>query len=125
MVDIIYVSIHYVNARNHPYMMKIMQTNFLVIFFRRGYPSLFFSFLGIIYFRKPSKMIFGPKKMNGSLQKCLKNDLNLPNIKFGGKKIQKKLNFFSNSHFLGYENATPKSKNRKKGLVQDLKIALR
>ena len=99
------------------------------IFFRRGYPSLFFSFLGDIYFWKPSKMTFWPKKLHGSLQKCLKNDLNLPNIKFGGKKLKKnwknKLIFFSNSHFLGYENDTPKSKNWKKGLVQDLKIALR
>ena len=112
MDDIVYVSIHSVNARNHPYMMKIMQTKFLVIFFRRGYPSLFFSFLGIIYFRKPSKMIFWPKKLHGSLQKCLKNDLNLPKIKFGEKKIENFFfEFFSNSHFLGYENDTPNPKN--------------
>ena len=98
MDDIVYVSIHSVNARNHPYMMKIMQTNFLVIFFRRGYPSLFFSFLGIIYFRKPSKIIFWPKKLHGSLQKCLKNYLNLPKVKFGEKKSKIFFEFFFQIH---------------------------
>ena len=96
------------------------------LFFQKGVPFSIFLIFGWYLFLKTLKNDFLAKKLHGSLQKCLKNDLNLPKIKFGEKKIGKKFwIFFSNSHFIGYENDTPKSKNWKKGLVQDLKIALR
>ena len=55
MDDIVYVSINSVTARNHPYMMKIMQTNFLVIFLEGGTLLYFSHFWVLSIFENPQK----------------------------------------------------------------------
>ena len=116
--DIVYVSILTVNVRNHPYMMKIIQKK-LVNF------SIFLIFRWYLY-KKTLKNNFLDKKSARQSSVMPKIWFLFARTWIKKKKNHKKiLIFFLISYFLGSKKVTPKSKIRKNGSVQHLKIHLR